>query len=144
MTENIVHLVLARLPNAPHGIKGISLFLVPKILVNDDGSLGETNDLKALSLEDKIGIHACPTCVMSYGDKTGAIGYLVGEANKGIAMYVYNDEQCPPNCWVYKEYQFQNELTNKRLAFATSASKGLLLDIKRLAQSLDTLMSSVC
>ena len=84
MTENIVHLVLARLPNAPQGVKGISLFLVPKILVNDDGSLGEANDLKALSLEDKIGIHACPTCVMSYGDKTGAIGYLVGEENKGI------------------------------------------------------------
>ena len=84
MAENIVHLVLARLPNAPQGVKGISLFLVPKILVNDDGSLGEANDLKALSLEDKIGIHACPTCVMSYGDKTGAIGYLVGEENKGI------------------------------------------------------------
>ena len=84
MTENIVHLVLARLPNAPTGVKGISLFLVPKILVNEDGSLGEPNDLKALSLEDKIGIHACPTCVMSYGDKTGAIGYLIGEENKGI------------------------------------------------------------
>ena len=84
MTENIVHLVLARLPDAPKGVKGISLFLVPKFLVNDDGSLGERNDLKALSLEDKIGIHACPTCVMSYGEKSGAIGYLVGEENKGI------------------------------------------------------------
>jgi len=84
MAENIVHLVLARLPDAPLGVKGISLFLVPKILVNDDGSLGEANDLKALSLEEKIGIHACPTCVMSYGDKTGAIGYLVGEENKGM------------------------------------------------------------
>ena len=84
MAENIVHLVLARLPDAPAGVKGISLFLVPKILVNDDGSLGEANDLKALSLEEKIGIHACPTCVMSYGDKTGAIGYLVGEENKGM------------------------------------------------------------
>ena len=84
MSENIVHLVLARLPDAPSGVKGISLFLVPKILVNEDGSLGEANDLKALSLEDKIGIHACPTCVMSYGDKTGAIGYLVGEKNKGM------------------------------------------------------------
>ena len=84
MTENIVHLVLARLPDAPAGVKGISLFLVPKILVNEDGSLGEPNDLKALSLEDKIGLYACPTCVMSYGDKTGAIGYLIGEENKGI------------------------------------------------------------
>ena len=84
MAENIVHLVLARLPDAPEGVKGISLFLVPKILINDDGSLGEANDLRALSLEEKIGIHACPTCVMSYGDKTGAIGYLVGEENRGI------------------------------------------------------------
>ena len=84
MTENIVHLVLARLPGAPLGVKGISLFLVPKILVNEDGSLGEPNDLKALSLEHKIGIHACPTCVMSYGDTRGAIGYLIGEENKGL------------------------------------------------------------
>jgi len=84
MTENIVHLVLARLPGAPLGVKGISLFLVPKILVNEDGSLGEPNDLKALSLEHKIGIHACPTCVMSYGDIRGAIGYLIGEENKGL------------------------------------------------------------
>ena len=84
MAENIVHLVLARLPDAPSGIKGISLFLVPKILVNDDGTLGELNDLKALSIEHKIGIHACPTCVMSYGEESGAIGYLVGEENRGI------------------------------------------------------------
>ena len=84
MTENIVHLVLARLPDAPLGVKGISLFLVPKILVNENGSLGEANDLKALSLEHKIGIHACPTCVMSYGDIRGATGYLIGEENKGL------------------------------------------------------------
>ena len=84
MAENIIHLVLARLPNAPAGIKGISLFLVPKILVNDDGTLGQPNDLKALSIEHKVGIHACPTCVMSYGEEKGAIGYLVGEENRGI------------------------------------------------------------
>lgn len=84
MTENIIHLVLARLPDAPAGIKGISLFLVPKVLVNNDGSLGKLNDLKALSIEHKIGIHACPTCVMSYGEENGAIGYLVGEENRGI------------------------------------------------------------
>ena len=84
MSENIIHLVLARLPNAPDGIKGISLFLVPKILVNHDGTLGKPNDLKALSIEHKIGIHACPTCVMSYGEIDGAVGYLVGEENKGI------------------------------------------------------------
>ena len=84
MAENIIHLVLARLPEAPAGIKGISLFLVPKILVNNDGTLGKENDLKALSIEHKIGIHACPTCVMSYGEESGAIGYLVGEENRGI------------------------------------------------------------
>ena len=84
MAENIIHLVLARLPDAPPGIKGISLFLVPKILVNNDGTLGNPNDLKALSIEHKIGIHACPTCVMSYGEESGAIGYLVGDENRGI------------------------------------------------------------
>jgi len=84
MAENIIHLVLARLPDAPAGIKGVSLFLVPKILVSHDGTLGKPNDLKALSIEHKIGIHACPTCVMSYGEESGAIGYLVGEENRGI------------------------------------------------------------
>lgn len=85
LTENIAHLVLARLPDAPEGVRGISLFLVPKYLVNPDGSLGERNDLRAVSLEHKMGIHASPTCVMSYGDEKGAIGYLVGEENKGLA-----------------------------------------------------------
>ena len=83
-SDNIVHMVLARSDGAPEGIKGISLFVVPKFLVNDDGSLGQRNDLKALSLEHKLGIHASPTAVMSYGDDDGAIGYLVGEENRGI------------------------------------------------------------
>ena len=85
MTENIVHLVLARLPDAPAGVKGISLFLVPKFLVNEDGSLGQRNDVYALNVEHKMGIHASPTCVMSYGDNGGAIGYLVGEPHAGLA-----------------------------------------------------------
>jgi alkylation response protein AidB-like acyl-CoA dehydrogenase len=85
MTENIVHLVLARLPDAPPGVKGISLFLVPKYLVNEDGSLGERNDARPVSLEHKMGIHASPTCVMSFGDAGGAVGYLVGEPHKGLA-----------------------------------------------------------
>ena len=85
MAENIVHLALARLPDAPEGVKGISLFLVPKYLVNDDGSLGPRNDVQCVSLEHKLGIHASPTCVMSYGDAGGAIGYLVGEENRGLA-----------------------------------------------------------
>lgn len=85
MTENIIHLVLARLPDAPEGVKGISLFIVPKFLVNEDGTLGARNDAHLVSLETKLGIHACPTCVMSFGDNDGAIGYLVGEENNGLA-----------------------------------------------------------
>ena len=89
MAGNIVHLVLARLPDAPAGTKGISLFAVPKFLVNDDGSLGARNDLRCVSLEHKLGIHASPTCVMSYGDDGGAIGTLVGEENRGLeAMFI--------------------------------------------------------
>ncbi|MCB1508133.1 MAG: acyl-CoA dehydrogenase, partial [Hyphomicrobiaceae bacterium] len=85
LTDNIIHLVLARLPDAPPGTKGISLFLVPKKLVNEDGSLGERNDVVCTGLEEKLGIHASPTCVMTYGEKGGATGYLVGEENRGLA-----------------------------------------------------------
>ena len=85
MTDNVVHLVLARTPDAPPGVKGISLFVVPKFLVNADGSIGERNDAYAVSVEHKLGIHASPTCVMSFGEGDGAIGYLVGEENKGLA-----------------------------------------------------------
>lgn len=85
MADNIVHLVLARLPDAAAGTKGISLFLVPKFLVNQDGSLGARNDAKCTGLEDKIGIHASPTCVMTFGDEGGAIGTLIGQENRGLA-----------------------------------------------------------
>jgi acyl-CoA dehydrogenase len=89
LTENIVHLVLARLPDSPAGTRGISLFLVPKFLVNTDGSLGQRNDVKCVGLEHKLGIHASPTCVMAYGEKDGAVGYLVGEENRGLnVMFV--------------------------------------------------------
>ncbi len=88
-TDNIIHLVLARLPDAPAGTRGISLFLVPKFLVNDDGSLGTRNDVFVHSLEHKMGIHGSPTCTMIYGDgkfggEKGAIGWLIGEENKGL------------------------------------------------------------
>ena len=85
MAENIIHFVLARTPNAPDGSKGISLFIVPKFLVGPDGNLGERNDLRCLSLEEKLGIHGSPTCVMSYGNNNGAIGFLVGQENQGLA-----------------------------------------------------------
>ncbi|QJE72373.1 acyl-CoA dehydrogenase [Aerophototrophica crusticola] len=83
-TDNIIHLVLARTPTAPAGIKGISLFVVPKFLVNADGSLGDRNDLRCAGLEHKLGIHASPTAVMAYGDNDACVGYLVGEENRGI------------------------------------------------------------
>src|SRR5271163_3284550 len=84
MAENVVHLVLARLPDAPEGTRGISLFLVPKFLVGPDGSPAERNDVLCASIEHKLGIHASPTCVMSFGEKEGAVGYLVGQENEGL------------------------------------------------------------
>jgi acyl-CoA dehydrogenase len=84
MTDNIVHFVLARLPDAPAGTKGISLFLIPKFLVNADGSLGARNDIHASGIEHKLGMHASPTCTMTMGDHGGAVGYLVGEENAGM------------------------------------------------------------
>ena len=84
LTENIIHFVLARCTDSPEGVKGISLFIVPKFLVNEDGSLGARNDLRCVSIEHKLGIHASPTAVMSYGDEGGAVGYLIGEKNRGL------------------------------------------------------------
>jgi acyl-CoA dehydrogenase len=84
LTENIVHMVLARTPGAPEGVRGISLFLVPKFMVNPDGTLGERNDVRCASVEHKLGIHGSPTCVLVYGQNGGAIGELVGEENRGL------------------------------------------------------------
>jgi len=84
-TENVVHLVLARIEGAPQGVKGISLFLVPKVLVNADGALGARNDVRPVSLEHKLGIHGSPTCVMAYGENEGALGTLIGDENDGMA-----------------------------------------------------------
>ena len=83
-TPNTIHMVLARIEGAPAGVKGISLFVVPKVLVNEDGSLGERNEVRCVSIEHKLGIHASPTCVLAFGDRDGALGYLVGEANRGL------------------------------------------------------------
>jgi 3-(methylthio)propanoyl-CoA dehydrogenase len=84
LTENIIHMVLARIEGAPEGVRGISLFLVPKFLVEENGALGPRNDLRCASIEHKLGIHASPTCVMSFGEGEGALGYLIGEANRGL------------------------------------------------------------
>ena len=84
MAENIVHMVLARIDGAPAGVRGISMFAVPKRLIDEQGSPGAANDLRCVSIEHKLGIHASPTCVMSYGDQGGALGYLVGQANRGL------------------------------------------------------------
>jgi alkylation response protein AidB-like acyl-CoA dehydrogenase len=83
-TPNVIHLVLARIDGAPPGTRGLSLFIVPKVLVGDNGELGERNDVHCVSIEHKLGIHASPTCVLAFGDKTGAVGYLIGEANRGL------------------------------------------------------------
>ena len=89
LTSNIIHLVLARLPDAPSGIKGISLFVVPKVLPGQDGSADRENDLRCVSIEQKLGIHASPTCTMSFGDNGGATGFLVGEPHKGV-QYMFS------------------------------------------------------
>ncbi|MEQ8781412.1 MAG: acyl-CoA dehydrogenase [Roseibium album] len=85
LTDNIIHMVLARLPDAPAGTRGISLFLVPKFLVGDDGALGARNDVRVAGVEHKMGIHGSPTCTMIYGDDGGATGWLIGEENRGLA-----------------------------------------------------------
>jgi alkylation response protein AidB-like acyl-CoA dehydrogenase len=83
-TTNIIHMVLGRIEGAPSGVRGISLFIVPKVLVNEDGTLGQPNEVRCVSIEHKLGIHASPTCVLAYGDRDGAIAYLVGEPNRGL------------------------------------------------------------
>jgi alkylation response protein AidB-like acyl-CoA dehydrogenase len=93
LTDNIIHLVLARTPDAPEGVKGISLFIVPKFMVNDDGALGARNDVRCMSIEHKLGIHASPTAVLAFGDTDGAVGTLLGKENRGLeTMFIMMNE----------------------------------------------------
>jgi 3-(methylthio)propanoyl-CoA dehydrogenase len=130
MAENIVHLVLARLPDAPEGVKGISLFIVPKILVNDNGSLGEPNDVVCAGIEHKLGINGNPTCTMKFGEKgKGAVGYLVGEANRGLEyMFIMmNAARFSVGVQGYavadRAYQHSLEYAKERVQMADAATR---------------------
>jgi len=127
LTENIVHLVLARLPDAPPGTRGISLFLVPKYLVNADGSLGEHNDLRCSGIEHKLGIHASPTCSMAFGDKDGAIGWLIGEENRGLACMFTMMNNARLNV-ALQGVAIAERAYQQALAFAHERKQGAALD----------------
>ncbi|MGX8009242.1 acyl-CoA dehydrogenase family protein [Mesorhizobium sp. ORM8.1] len=131
-TDNIVHLVLARLPDAPAGTRGISLFLVPKFFVNDDGSLGARNDVFCSGLEHKLGIHASPTCTMIYGDgfqgaAPGAIGWLIGEENNGLACMftMMNNARL---CVGMQGVAVAETATQKAIAYANERRQGKASD----------------
>ncbi len=123
LSENIIHLVLARTPDAPPGVKGISLFIVPKFLVNDDGSIGRRNDLHCVSIEEKLGIHGSPTAVLSYGDNTGAVGYLIGEENRGL-MYMFTMMNLARHAVGVEGYALAERSYQKALAYARERVQG--------------------
>ena len=127
LTENIVHLVLARLPDAPAGTRGISLFLVPKYLVNADGSLGAHNDLRCSGIEHKLGIHASPTCSMAFGDKGGAVGFLIGEENRGLACMFTMMNNARLNV-ALQGVAIAERAYQQALAFAQERRQGTALD----------------
>eukprot|EP01037_Dinobryon_pediforme_P013405 gene13405-13519_t len=126
LTENIIHLVLARLPDAPAGTRGISLFLVPKFLVNEDGTLGARNDAFCSSLEHKLGLHASPTCTMVFGDHDGAVGYLVGEENRGLNCMFTMMNSARLGVGV-QGVSVAERATQKALAFAQERKQGKAL-----------------
>jgi len=130
MAPNIIHLVLARLPDAPLGTKGISMFIVPKVLVNADGSLGERNDVKCAGIEHKLGINANPTCTLNYGESgQGAIGYLVGEPNRGLEYMFVMMNAARFSVGVQglaiadRAYQHAVEYAKERIQFRDAASR---------------------
>jgi len=130
MAPNIIHLVLARLPGAPEGTKGISMFIVPKVLVNSDGSLGARNDVVCAGIEHKLGINANPTCTLVYGDGgQGALGYLVGEANRGLEYMFVMMNAARFSVGVQglaiadRAYQHAVEYAKERIQFRDAASR---------------------
>ncbi len=127
LTENIIHLVLARLPDAPPGTRGISLFLVPKFMVNADGSLGAHNDLRCSGIEHKLGIHASPTCSMAFGDDDGAIGWLIGEENRGLACMFTMMNNARLNV-ALQGVAIAERAYQQALAFAHERKQGAALD----------------
>ncbi len=123
LAENIVHLVLARTPGSPEGVKGISLFIVPKYIPNADGSPGERNDVHCVSLEHKLGIHGSPTAVLAYGDKDGAVGYLVGEENQGLA-YMFTMMNLARHAVGVEGYALAERAYQKALGYARERVQG--------------------
>ena len=126
LTENIVHLVLARLPDAEPGVKGISLFIVPKLHIGEDGSVGKANDVRCVSLEHKLGIHASPTCVMSYGDEGGAAGEIVGEPGRGL-VYMFTMMNQARHAVGVEGYGVAEAAYQKALAYARDRKQGKTL-----------------
>lgn len=127
LTENIVHLVLARLPDAPEGVKGISLFIVPKFLRDEDGSWTRRNDVETLSLEKKLGIHASPTAVLGYGNNGGAVGYLVGEENQGL-MYMFTMMNVARHSVGVQGYALADRAYQQAVQFASDRTQGRAID----------------
>lgn len=153
-SENVVHLVLARLQDAPDGVRGISLFLVPKYLVNEDGSIGERNDAYCTSVEHKLGIHASPTCVMNYGDGDGAIGYLVGEENRGLACMFTMMNHARLNVGIQglaiseRAYQLAREFAQQRIQGDAPGEKGRVTiihhpDVRRMLLVMKSLVEAM-
>ena len=153
MADNIVHLVLARTPDAPPGTKGISCFIVPKFLVGPDGSLGERNDVEVVSIEHKMGIKASPTCVMSYGEHDGAVGYLIGEENQGM-RYMFtmmNNARLSVGLEglalaerAYQDaVQYANERRQGRAPGESGAEMSLIVDLPDVRRMLLTMRSTI-
>ncbi|PID63991.1 MAG: acyl-CoA dehydrogenase [Gammaproteobacteria bacterium] len=126
LTDNIIHLLLARTPDAPPGVKGISLFIVPKFIPDANGEPGERNDLRCVSIEEKLGIHGSPTCVMSFGDDGGAVGYLVGEENNGL-VYMFTMMNQARHAVGVEGYAIAERAYQHALAYATDRKQGRTL-----------------